>query len=597
MDKEEIRRQLPEVPPPGLLRWAQEKLADELGGNYCIFKAERVSRPLYLDEIIEYQSLKPRGSVWAASCTCTACQEDFITAKEPGADNILMLEGEDGNRYTLEPWEEMEPHTHYVREKPGDKFPCPYCGSAVELIHARKLRHGITNQVMVISIQNVDQYTGVFYWIVQRTLSEWGLSEYRVLPRYAYILTERGGLVKYTHMTPAYFGNQSMTARWKVLSGNTDTFDQCYYDYGSINNRKCGGAVYPEYPSLVDCTGEKTGLLEFLAAGGERPVVYLKLWRKYRCLENLCKAGQGYLVHQIIERSLGYYPFKEMASGYIDLSKKKPHEMLRMSRGDFKLLRQMYEALKCEHIDGWKRYNNVIGGSFVDFMGHKAIFRNGLSGVLDCIMEYPGTTPERILNYMEKQAMNPWEVRQLLDTRRMTKRLYDRELTSEELWPRNLRQAHDQVAQMLAAREQKEKSKELVAGFQKVIDRYGALEWSDGDLRVMLPRENEDLIREGDVLRHCVGAYGSTHAQGRNIILFIRRYRRPDRPYYTLNISFSGVEPRRIQLHGYGNERHGKNKEHSHRIPRKVLEFCDRWEREIMRPWWAKNRNTEEKTA
>ena len=45
---------------------------------------------------------------------------------------------------------------------------------------------------------------------------------------------------------------------------------------------------------------------------------------------------------------------------------------------------------------------------------------------------------------------------------------------------------------------------------------------------------------------------------------------------------------RRNQLHGYGNERHGKHKEHSHSIPPKVTAFVERWEREVLKPWLAK---------
>ena len=52
--------------------------------------------------------------------------------------------------------------------------------------------------------------------------------------------------------------------------------------------------------------------------------------------------------------------------------------------------------------------------------------------------------------------------------------------------------------------------------------------------------------------------------------------------------------PKRVQLHGYGNERHGRNKEHRHSIPKKVLDFCDRWEREVLMPWyWDKQKKAQ----
>ena len=44
---------------------------------------------------------------------------------------------------------------------------------------------------------------------------------------------------------------------------------------------------------------------------------------------------------------------------------------------------------------------------------------------------------------------------------------------------------------------------------------------------------------------------------------------------------------RRNQLHGYGNERHGEHKQHSHSIPKKVTAFVERWEREVLAPWVA----------
>ena len=101
-----------------------------------------------------------------------------------------------------------------------------------------------------------------------------------------------------------------------------------------------------------------------------------------------------------------------------------------------------------------------------------------------------------------------------------------------------------------------------------------------------MPKSNLELVREGQVLRHCVGGYGNEHAKGEKIILFVRHHRRPERSYYTLNISFAEDQPREIQLHGYGNERHGKNKQHRHRIPASVRAFVDRWEREILVPWF-----------
>ena len=158
--------------------------------------------------------------------------------------------------------------------------------------------------------------------------------------------------------------------------------------------------------------------------------------------------------------------------------------------------------------------------------------------------------------------------------------------TQEELWPRNLMEQHDRLAAMI---EVKSDTKQQAA-FDRTAQALAPLIWTDGELCIVIPTCSADLSREGRVLRHCVGGYSHSHVSG-SPVLFVRHRRRPERPYYTLNICLTGDEPRRLQLHGYGNERHGDKKQYTHTIPKKVLEFCDRWEREILAPWWAKKQN------
>lgn len=593
MDKEYIRKRLPEAPPEGLLTWAKRELSDDLGGEYCIFRAERVPVEPNLDEIIINNSLAPKKKEWAAVCTCSACQGDFITRKEAGSDNILLVYGEDGCHYPIEPGEEIGYWLGLQKQEPGDRFPCPFCETMVQLVHERQVKNGRTKRAQVVTVENVEGYTGIFYWMVWRTINEFGISDYGVEPKDAYILTERGGLVRYAHqLKNGFYTTTRDLPIWTEMSGSRDTIDAIFSDWGSINNRKRGAAIFAQYPDLENTTGEKTGLIEYLKAGGGRPISYLKAWRRNRCLENLCRCGQARLVAEIVDLDYRkYFSFSTEAAKYIDLSRNKPHEMLRISKSEFKQLRRGGYILTTEILDQWKEYANTIpGASFHSYTCNRALFgERGLRDALRCVADYPGTSIEKLYRYLKKQDLHTYEVRLLLDTRNMTQRLYDRELNQEELWPRRLHEAHDRIAQMVAERDSIEKAKELVEGFARVREQYGELEWNDGEFRVILPKGNEELVNEGKVLRHCVGAYGRTHAKGQSLIFFIRRYRRPERPYYTLNIRMKGLkgQPQEVQLHGYGNERHGPNKEYQHRIPTRVRAFCDRWEKEILLPWYA----------
>ena len=169
----------------------------------------------------------------------------------------------------------------------------------------------------------------------------------------------------------------------------------------------------------------------------------------------------------------------------------------------------------------------------------------------------------------------------LIDYRKMMR---DAEMAEDEetLWPRDLIVAHERITQFWAGRTKVS----YQMGFTSTFIKYRDLEWTDGDLCVVLPRVEEDLIEEGKILRHCVGTYGRRHCSGEPVF-FIRHHRRPERSYYTLQINMTGTIPREIQLHGYGNERHGDHKQFKHTIPQKVRDFCDRWERDVLTPWFA----------
>ena len=573
------------------MQWAIKKHGDEeLGGEYCVWVSERMNFP----------TTGKQG--WAAVCTCTACQEDFITQKEPGMHGIRMILGDDGSYYSIEPWEQVDPYMGIEVQRDGDEFYCPYCGSKIELIHKSKLGGGRTKRIMVISLQNVQGFTTLMYWMVQHHVTEDGISTYGVTPEEAYVLTEHAGLKRYTHVRRcgAFYGaNRHYLDSWHLMANNTDVIDSVYPDWGSINNKKCGADIWPVYPSLEGATGEKTAVEGYLMAGGYRPVEYLKWWRKRRNIENLCRQGQAKMVVEIIREVYRYSSnIAFEADKYLDLSKKKPHEMLRITKADFRWLREHSLQLEPRILERWNAYQKAGGKvGFTDFLELSSRYgAGGANAAIDLVRIY-GHDMDKVARYLEKQNLRLSDAGVLLDTRKAYREFYNRELTSEELWPKRLHDAHDRVYRMLREQRQAAEQEKLLSGFQKVLDSYGHLQWSDGDLTVILPKNNGELVREGDVLRHCVGGYGKQHISGSSVIFFIRHYRRPERPYYTLAINMTGDRPRESQLHGYGNERHGMHKEHSHSIPKKVRDFCTRWENEILLPWHAQEQARKQQEA
>ena len=600
MDKEAVRRMLPEEPPEGLVDWARKKCKEDLGGEYCIWKSERVPVPPTMDYIMEHNALNPR-KVWAADCTCTACNDWFITQKEPGEQAIRLATGEDGNCYTLDPGEPVDPYMGIEINRDGDRCLCPMCQSRIQVINERRIRGGRRKQIMVAAIQNVGAYTALIYWMVYRDIHETSYSEYGAYPADAFVLSEAGTLARYTKQRKA--GSFTIThkpmSEWKICTNNADTIDSPYFSWGATNNKVVGAAIFEKYPDLEGTTGEKTALVEYLKAGGYRPVAYLKWWRIQRNIENLCRQGQGKLVAGIVSESYSYsYAIQSEAEKYLDLTKRKPHEMLGISKKEFRWLRETSTELTTDSVQSWRKYQNANGRlGLVDFTRYCHEFTpSGINAAIQLMRLYGDADIDKIYRYMTKGGLHPRETSILLDTRECMKKLYNRPLTSEELWPKYLHETHDRVHQTWLEECDKKRKEALLAGFQGVVDKYGNLQWTDGELSVILPKSNSELVNEGKVLRHCVGGYGNAHVEGRSVIFFIRRYRRPERPYYTLAINMTG-KPRESQLHGYGNERHGDKKQYTHRIPRKVRDFCDRWENEILLPWYAEQQKKGAKTA
>ena len=615
MDKEWMARQLPEVPPSGYEEWIVREGCDDLRAELMIFSAERekIYPPMEM-EVTPDTPRKPR-TIWQTRCTCTECGEDFVT-QHAGAGCFLMYMGEDGCTYPVDPTGTGEPiadeiedygyDNSYLEMSDGDGMACPNCGANVTVIHRNKLRGSRTKQTLGITIQNVWNYTCVIYWLTAKRIYDDGTYDLETYPRDAYVIGERGGITRYRHTAGSEggFTREYRIDHWKPMAdASVDSGTMLYHSWQAINNQVCGHWVWKHLPWMAGTTGEKTGLDEYIRQGGQWPVAYLKIWQKHRNVENLVRAGWWKLIEQNITQYQNYDQRDINTNiSYVDFSRNKPHEMLMMKRADFRAIAQTRTAWDMDTFNEWADYH-LSGGqcSALEFEKYYRTFRHSGVAALSALREDDDTIDfPRLAAYLDKQGIPHDEAQLLYDARQMAEQLHpDRELSPAELWPRRLRVMHDELSRMQAVMQDEKKSRELDAGFIQIRETFGALEWTDGELRILLPLRNEDLILEGHTLNHCVGRYGNGHVEGRSVIFFVRKHRRPERSYYTLDINMSGSVPKEVQLHGYGNERHGPNNQYTHSIPKKVRDFIDRWKKEVLMPWWISRENADikEKTA
>lgn len=85
--------------------------------------------------------------------------------------------------------------------------------------------------------------------------------------------------------------------------------------------------------------------------------------------------------------------------------------------------------------------------------------------------------------------------------------------------------------------------------FLKLSSKWKEFELSDDNFCMCYPQNPEEIIIEGQKLRHCVGSYVRDVADGKTTILFIRKLDEREEPFFTLELRDGKVR----QVHGYCN--------------------------------------------
>lgn len=563
-----------------------------LGDPLILYHREAVTLMDEIHEIMfpeDWECLeRSKKHRWGARCTCTNCGEDFIAGYSKGG--IILTSGPDGQTYAG--YAEPGPDTNEYLD--GETVLCPHCWTDAEVTRRSDLRHGRTLRVIQAEVVNVEKYTAVMYWLVRRWLDSDGTDTTIFLP-YAVLLVDTDGKVR--RFRGKMQSGDVREAIWLPCTYSRDPMQMPYYSWEEIKHRKIGGWTLSYGPDLDGHTGEKTALDEYIGTGGCWPGAYLHVWEKHPQVENLMRQGFAQAVTDTIDKQLDRAVYwqdlcDEPPISWADWSEVKPHRMLHMSKAAFREIRQ--KNWTSGDVDCWDKYRIQIPGADALEFEHcrECVGSKAVEQLLEMVAAgWTDLMPTVVVRYLKKQGELRDGVQLLIDYRKM---LRDAKMAEDEetLWPRNLVAAHERVTQFWSDR-----TKTLYQlGFSSTFIKYRDLEWTDGELCVVLPRVSEDLVLEGKTLRHCVGTYGSQHCTGRPVF-FIRHYRRPERSYYTLQINMTGKIPKEIQLHGYGNERHGDRKQYTHRIPKKVRDFCDRWEREVLTPWFADHKSKQKETT
>lgn len=162
------------------------------------------------------------------------------------------------------------------------------------------------------------------------------------------------------------------------------------------------------------------------------------------------------------------------------------------------------------------------------------------------------------------------------------------------LLPRNLGEAHDKATgehrEKLArerAAQDRERERRLKAAEAERIRQAQQAEKEYDKLReklekkygfsmdgfvIRVPKGKDEILAEGRQLKHCVGGYADRHILGKTTILFMRKVKKPDEPWLTIEMNGNKL----VQIHGFKNEI--VNGRRAAPDPREVYrEYVDTW--------------------
>lgn len=270
---------------------------------------------------------------------------------------------------------------------------------------------------------------------------------------------------------------------------------------------------------------------------GNLLMCYLNKYCQHPNIEYLMKQG----FDPTIEHCTGYWGGRYVLelSKTINWKSNNLLQMLGITKSELKVLRgneHLYET----YISWRNEFPKVSPGDLINFA---KVFGDA-HGTMATFVEQTGATPQRITRYIEENGIF---TRDYHDYLKQCKRMKYNTTDTAICFPHNFEAIHERLSATIKYQHDKAA---IRAEFAKHIEERKQLEFSDGNLMIIQPKQLSDIAYEGKVLSHCVGGYAERHAKGALSIMFIRKKSEPDKPYYTMEVSADG---KIVQVRGKRN--------------------------------------------
>lgn len=232
------------------------------------------------------------------------------------------------------------------------------------------------------------------------------------------------------------------------------------------------------------------------------------------------------------------YALAETSNPLMDIKKILGKDAASTDIGTFRVILNLY-SLMLRHGGGVEVSNMCITvNRIINELGANRIKKKQ---AMEYIMESAGRfeceeVAKTVLNFFVEYE----------DYLQMRKDVCERGGMNFPLMPKDITRVHIELTDYYKAREN-EINRENFICQEEICRKY---EFGDKKYIVVVPKEPEEVYREGSELHHCVSSYVMRVAQGSTNIMFIRKKKKPDKPFFTVEITNEGHVR---QIHGLQN--------------------------------------------
>lgn len=483
-----------------------------------------VYKSAYVPVIENYSEIKNRRR---AECYCTSCDTTFY------AEQISVTGCHHANSIGF-----LHPDGCSVIYS-SDALTCPYCNKTVKAVHTSvisKYTYHVADAYCA-TVHNINGRLAILTWVVEKKLDRSGNLTY-ISRRNEGIVIIKNKAFRITSVQRCmkgwlYFNRWELRKRYDEKIGKIDKEFIFLNDTEALYQTDSANSALPEYIN-----------------GSDNPLIgaYMRIWSKYPNVENLVKQGLICLLNEAMSKCYSYDYSQHttfsisLITKYLNLRRAKPHEILGIDKSELNLIKEL-------DLDQLKFYIFIKSNSGIRLDTDLLKAASPLITRLQTFFEHKdinGYNPPIIktINYLIKQRNLSARIspQYLIDYWNMLQMFYNA-MPTEMLYPKNLVTEHDKVADLIKAKENQIIDKKI----KEIAAESSYLSFKDDELGLFIrpAATQKELINEGEQLHHCVSTYARSVAEGKTLILFIRKVSEPDKSYFTLEYRNKVVQQNR----------------------------------------------------